>query len=58
VESPNEPERRFTDDRIARLWENAQDRETGADAIAAMRARQQLEAEKRGGGWHRFSRRD
>jgi hypothetical protein len=45
---------------MTRLWKNAQDRETGAEAIAALRARrqQELEAgtEKRAGKWQRFLR--
>jgi hypothetical protein len=43
---------------MTRLWQNAQDRETGAEAVEAIRARRQeeLEAvtERQGGRWQRF----
>ena len=35
----------FTNNAMARLWENAQDRETGAEAVVAIRARHQNEIE-------------
>ena len=45
-------------DAMARLWENAQDRETGAEAVVAIRARQKNEveanAEKNAGRLQRF----
>ena len=60
VGSQEQPESRFAKDTMARLWKNAQDRETGAEAIAALRARRQLEleakTEKRAGNWQRFLR--
>lgn len=60
VDSQEQPESRFAKDTMARLWKNAQDRETGAEAIVAIRARrqQELEAktEKRAGTWQRFLR--
>lgn len=56
VESADEPESRFKNDTMARLWQDAADPETGADAIAKLRARQQLRTEERGGGWQRFRR--
>jgi hypothetical protein len=40
---------------MTRLWRNADDRETGAEAVEAIRARRQAEREanskKQGGGW-------
>jgi hypothetical protein len=53
-----QPESSFANDAMTRLWQNAQDRETGAEAVEAIRARrqQELEAvtERQGGGWQRF----
>ena len=58
--SQEQPESRFAKDAMARLWMDAQDRETGADAVEAIRARRQQEleakAEKRSGHWLRFLR--
>jgi hypothetical protein len=54
VDSPEEPESRFKNDTMARLWQDAPDRDTGADAIAKLRA--QLQAEKHGGTRQRFRR--
>jgi hypothetical protein len=60
VGSQEQPESRFAKDTMARLWQDAQDRETGADAVAAVRARRQQELEaktvKRSGHWARFLR--
>lgn len=60
VESQEQPESRFANDKMARLWKDAQDRETGAEAVAAIRARRQQElevkSEKRAGSWQRFLR--
>jgi hypothetical protein len=44
---------------MTRLWQNAQDRETGAEAVEAIRARrqQQLEAEAQKHGHRRRFRR-
>jgi Skp family chaperone for outer membrane proteins len=60
VASQEQPESPFAKDALARLWENAQDRETGAGAVEAIRARRQQElaakAEKRPGHWSRFLR--
>jgi hypothetical protein len=43
---------------MTRLWQNAQDRETGAEAVEAIRARRQQELEakskKRAGRLQRF----
>jgi hypothetical protein len=49
---------RFANDAMVRLWQNAQDRDTGAEAVEALRARQRQEREakeKQGGRW-RFRR--
>lgn len=56
VESSPEPESRFQRDAMARLWQNAPDRETGTDAVAEIRARKQLQPESDGGRWQRFRR--
>jgi hypothetical protein len=47
VGNPDQPASSFANDPMTRLWRDAQDRETGAEAVAAIRARrqQQLEAE-------------
>jgi len=48
----------FANNAMARLWENAQDRETGAEAVVAIRARHQNEVEakieKKAGRLQRF----
>jgi hypothetical protein len=60
VGSQEEPESRFANDAMAQLWQDAQDRETGADAVEAIRARRQQELEaktvKRSGHWARLLR--
>jgi hypothetical protein len=61
VGDSSESESTFKNDPMARLWKNAQDRETGIEAVIALREwKQQLEprAERRGaGGWHLLRRR-
>jgi hypothetical protein len=59
VGNPDQPESSFANDAMTRLWRNAQDRETGAEAVAAIRARQQqqLEAEGQKHGSRRHFRR-
>jgi hypothetical protein len=52
-------ESRFANDAMARLWQNAQDRETGAEAVAAIRAGRlepETVAKGQGGRWLRFLR--
>jgi uncharacterized protein YbjQ (UPF0145 family) len=48
----------FKNNAMARLWENAQDRETGAEAVVAIRARHQndveAKTEKHAGRLQRF----
>jgi hypothetical protein len=59
VENSNDSESTFKNDPVARLWANAQDRETGAEAVVAIRARrQQVEpvAEQKVGRLQRFLR--
>jgi hypothetical protein len=60
TDSQEQPESRFAKDTMARLWKNAQDRETGAEAVEAIRARWQQEREasaaKHGGRLQRFIR--
>jgi hypothetical protein len=59
VESSASPESRFNKDAMARLWQNAQDRETGAEAVEEIRARRkrlESEARKPGGLRQRFRR--
>ena len=61
VGDSDDSESTFKNDPMVRLWRNAQDRETGVEAVIALREwKQQLEprAEKQGGGrWHLFRRR-
>jgi hypothetical protein len=60
TDSEEQPESRFAKDTMARLWKNAQDRETGAEAVEAIRARRRQEREAgasdQGGRWQRFIR--
>jgi Skp family chaperone for outer membrane proteins len=55
---PDQPESSFATNPMTRLWQNAQDRETGAEAVEAIRARRQQELEakskKRAGRLQRF----
>jgi len=48
----------FKNDAMTRLWKNAQDRETGAEAVVAIRARHQndveAKTEKNAGRLQRF----
>jgi hypothetical protein len=47
VGNPDQPASSYANDPMTRLWRNAHDRETGVEAVEAIRARrqQQLEAE-------------
>jgi hypothetical protein len=60
TDSEEQPESRFAKDTMARLWKNAQDRETGAEAVEAIRARRRQEREasaaNQGGRLQRFIR--
>ena len=49
VQRQAQPESSYANNPMTRLWKNAQDRETGAEAVEAIRARhqQQLEADAR-----------
>jgi hypothetical protein len=48
VDGQKQPESSYANNAMTRLWQNAQDRETGAEAVLAIRARrQQLDS---GGG--------
>ena len=55
VERQEQPDSSFGNDAMTRLWRNAPDRETGAEAVEAIRARRQEErdskTEKHGGRW-------
>lgn len=61
TEDEEAPTSNFANHAMTRLWQNAQDRETGTEAIEAIRARRQQEldarVEKRHGRW-RFGRGD
>jgi hypothetical protein len=46
VDSQSEPEKPFKDNLMARLWESAPDRDTGADAVVAIRTRLQQPAQR------------
>jgi hypothetical protein len=37
----DETQSNFSDDPLTKLWKNAEDRDTGAEAVAAIRARRQ-----------------
>ena len=58
-DQPPDPELPFANNPMTLAWQNAPDRETGADAVVELRARRlrKLEAEKQRGGWNRFRRR-
>jgi uncharacterized protein YbjQ (UPF0145 family) len=60
MEGTNQPESSYANNAMTRLWRNADDRETGAEAVVAIRARRQ-ELESGGGkqvrGRRRFWRR-
>lgn len=43
-----QPQSNFADHPMTRLWQDADDRETGAEAIEALRARRQHEAQTKG----------
>lgn len=53
VKRQEQPDSSFGNDAMTRLWRNAPDRQTGADAVEAIRARRQEErdskTEKQGG---------
>jgi hypothetical protein len=55
-----EPQSSLADDPMTRLWQDAEERETGADAVEAIRARrrQAAETEEKSGFWHRKRHRD
>jgi hypothetical protein len=57
--STDQSESSYANNAMTRLWRNAEDRETGAEAVEAIRARRQAERESDsknpGGGW-RFRR--
>jgi len=60
VDGQKQPESSYANNAMTRLWQNAQDRETGAEAVVAIRARrQQLESgtEKGARGRRLFRRR-
>ena len=47
----------YADDPMTKLWQNAEDRETGAEAVEAIRARRRNlgpRAEKKSGPLHRY----
>jgi hypothetical protein len=60
VGNQEQPESRSAEDAMARLWQDAQERETGSGAVEAIRAHRQQELEaqavKRSGHWPRFRR--
>jgi hypothetical protein len=55
ADNVNTSESSYANDAMTRLWRNADDRETGAEAVEALRARRQAQREadsqKQGGGW-------
>ena len=55
VERQDKSASSFANNAMTRLWQDAQDRETGAEAVQAIRARRQQEldagAKKRSGRW-------
>jgi uncharacterized protein YbjQ (UPF0145 family) len=51
VDTPEQPHSSFANNAMTRLWQNAPDRETGAEAVVAIRARrQQAEADAKRSG--------
>jgi len=53
-----QPHSNFTDDPLARLWQDADDRQTGAEAIEAIRARQKASDQASKDGRRRRGRRE
>lgn len=58
VDSSDQPQSSYANNAMTRLWQNAPDRETGAEAVEAIRARRQQErepaAQAEGGRLRRF----